>query len=95
VYNILHQKEHYEQDPYQQQELSRKREFNRNKLSDKNVDNRLAYCDEIERLQITTTMIICANKKPYDFGSTANHHITTPVSQTSYQSVTPIRFCYE
>lgn len=50
VYNILHQKEHCEQDPHQQQELSRKREFNRNELSDKNVDNRLAYCEEIERL---------------------------------------------
>lgn len=95
VYNILHQKEHCEQDPYQQQELSRKREFNRNELSDKNVDNRLAYCDEIERLQITTTMIICADEKPYDFGGTANHHITAPVGQTSYQSVAPIRFSIE
>jgi hypothetical protein len=95
VYNILHQKEHCEQDPHQQQELSRKREFNRNQLSDENVDNRLAYCDEIERLQITTTMIICADEKPYDFGGTANHHITAPVGQTSYQSVAPIRFSIE
>jgi hypothetical protein len=59
------------------------------------VDNRLAYYDEIERLQITTTMIICADEKPYDFGGTANHHITAPISQTSYQSVAPILFSIE
>jgi hypothetical protein len=59
------------------------------------VDNRLAYCDEIERLQITTTMLIYANEKPYDFGGTANHHITAPVGQTSCQNVAPIRFSIE
>jgi hypothetical protein len=37
-------------------------------------------------------MIICADEKPYDFGGTTNHYITAPVGQTSYQSVTPIRF---
>jgi hypothetical protein len=40
-------------------------------------------------------MIICANEKPYDFGGTANHHITAPIGQTSYQSVALIRFSIE
>jgi hypothetical protein len=95
VHNILHQQKHYEQDPYQQRELSRKRQFNRNQLSHENVENRLAYCNEIESLQTTTTLIICVDEKPYDFGGTSNHHITAPVGQASYQSVTPIRFSIE
>lgn len=41
VHNILRQEEHCEQDPYQQRELSRKREFY-HQLSRENVDDRLS-----------------------------------------------------
>lgn len=95
MHNILHHKEHCEQDPFQQQALTQKHQLNRNQLGSENIDNKLAYCDEIERLQITTTLIICVDEKPYDFGGTANHHITSPIGQTSYQSVVPIRFSTE
>lgn len=92
VWHIRNDKEHCEQDPYQQRALTRKRKINRNALTSDNIENRLRYCDQIERIQMTTSAIICVDEKPYDFGGTANHHVTSPIGQTTYQSVAATRF---
>jgi IS30 family transposase len=95
VHNILHSKEHYEKDPHQQRALIRKRMCNRNALSPHKIDERLQYCYQIEHLYLTSTMIICVDKKGYDFRGTPNHHVTAPEGVQRFQPTTPIRFRVE
>lgn len=95
VWNIRNKKDHCEKDPYQQQPLTRKRKYNRNELSYENVEARLQYCSLIESLALTTTLLICVDEKGYDFGGTANNHVTAPRGEHRYQPTAPVRFRIE
>lgn len=95
VHNILHDEEHCKGDPEEQRALTRKRKINRNALSDHNITERLQYCTIIESLSLTSTLIICVDEKGYDFGGTANQHVTTPRGASQYHRIAPVRFRIE
>jgi hypothetical protein len=92
---VLRDKRYVAADPTNVKEIVRKRQLQKNLLSEKHLRFRESYCNQIDRWYKGNALVITADKYQEHFGGSGLHRVTVDIGSNSYGSTAPICFSRE
>lgn len=92
---VLREKRFVAADPINVKKITRNRELQKNLLTERHLDLRRTYCDQVDTWYQEHALVITTDEYQEHFGGSSKSHINVNQGESRYGSQAPIRFSRE